>query len=92
MKVTASSDCSWFCYYFEKNGIYIYCSDSNNSYRRSGTITLRCGSQTTQITVKQNGFVKCSNPNCQGGYVWGGYFGWMPCMVCGTHGGFESNW
>lgn len=92
MSVSASSNNSWIDYYISGRKLHISCSSNKNSGRRSGTITIRCGSQTKNITVKQNGYVPCSNPYCQGGHVWNDYFGWGPCMVCGTRGGQESKW
>lgn len=92
MSVSASSSNSWIDYYISGKKLHISCSSNKNSGRRSGTITIRCGSQTKKITVKQNGYIPCPNPYCQGGRVWNDYFGWGPCMVCGTRGGQESKW
>lgn len=92
MSVSASSSSSWIDYYISGRKLHISSSSNKNSGRRSGTITIRCGSQTKNITVKQNGYIPCPNPYCQGGHVWNDYFGWGPCMVCGTRGGQESKW
>lgn len=92
MSVTASSDKNWIDYYINGNSIKISCSSNKRSGRRSGVITLRCGNQTQKITIKQNGYIPCTNPYCQGGRVWNDFFGWGPCMVCGTRGGQESKW
>lgn len=92
MSVSASSSNSWIDSYISGRKLHISCSSNKNSGRRSGTIAIRCGSQTKNITVKQNGYIPCPNPYCQGGHVWNDYFGWGPCMVCGTRGGQESKW
>lgn len=92
MSVSASADKNWIDYYISGNRIKISCPSNKKSGRRSGVITLRCGNQTTKITVKQNGYLPCTNPYCQGGRVWNDFFGWGPCMICGTRGGQESKW
>lgn len=92
MSVSASADKGWIDYYITGDRIKISCPSNKQSGRRSGMITLECGSQTTTITVKQNGYIPCPNPYCQGGRVWNDFFGWAPCMVCGSRGGQESKW
>lgn len=92
MSVSASADKDWIDYYVSGNRIKISCPSNKRSGKRSGVITLRCGNQTKKITVKQNGYLPCTNPYCQGGRVWNDFFGWGPCMVCGTRGGQESKW
>lgn len=92
MSISASANKSWIDYYVSGNRIKISCRSNKRSARRSGVITLRCGNQTTKITVKQNGYIPCPNPYCQGGRVWNDFFGWGPCMICGTRGGQESKW
>lgn len=92
LSVSVSSDKGWLDYYLNGKQLKISVPSNKTSGRRSGVITLRCGSQTVRVTVKQNGYFPCVNPYCQGGRVWNDFFGWGPCMVCGTHGGKESKW